>query len=135
MKADVMTANVGDLLDEYETGPISREALKKYAEASGDLNPLHFDTDFARKAGFKDVIVHGMLSMALMGRLLTEYSESERLLNFSARFGGVVPVGESLHCRLRLKSKGGDHFVVDLDALDSSGTAVLFGEARIALAG
>jgi acyl dehydratase len=135
MNNDVNSSNIGDLLAEYNTGPIGREALAKYAQASGDLNPLHLDKAFAQKAGFADVIVHGMLSMALMGRLLTKYAESGRLLSFGSRFGGVVPVDDSLHCRMRLKAKAEDHFLVDLDATTSSGNTAISGEARIAISG
>ena len=67
---DLDTANPGDLIAENETGPNDREMLARYAEASGDTNPLHLDPAFARKAGFDDVIVHGMLSMALLGLII-----------------------------------------------------------------
>lgn len=126
----------GTVLAEYHTGPLSRERLKRYAEASGDLNPLHLDADYAKAAGFGDVIVHGMLGMALLGRLLTENFEPARLLHFSARFTGVVPVDQSLHCRLRLKvtvDGADDELSLDLDALNPLGLAVIEGTARLSL--
>jgi len=66
--------------------PIQREDLERYAQASGDLNPLHLDPEFARQAGFTDVIVHGMFGMALLGRLIEEDIVKQRLLLFRARF-------------------------------------------------
>ncbi len=65
------SVNVGDELPELTTRPISRTTLALFAGASGDHNPIHIDTDFARKAGMDDVFAHGMLSMAYLGRLLT----------------------------------------------------------------
>lgn len=126
-------APVGAVLAEYDTGPINAEALTRYAHASGDLNPLHRDKVFAQRAGFDDVIVHGMLGMALLGRLLTEFSESAQLLHFSARFRGVVAVGQSLRCRLLLKHKTDDELLLDLDALNPAGLAVIVGTARLSV--
>eukprot|EP01035_Chromulina_nebulosa_P067411 gene67411-biopygen49506 len=76
--------------------------LAAYAEASGDTNPLHLDPAFAQKAGFADVIVHGMLSMALLGRLLGSRFANRELLKFDARFAAILPVNTSLRCRARL---------------------------------
>ncbi|GAO70694.1 MaoC family dehydratase [Comamonas sp. E6] len=55
---------VGDALPALELSPISRTTLALFAGASGDHNPIHIDTDFARKAGMPDVFAHGMLGMA-----------------------------------------------------------------------
>ena len=62
---------VGDALPALELSPISRTTLALFAGASGDHNPIHIDTDFARKAGMPDVFAHGMLGMAWLGRLLS----------------------------------------------------------------
>ena len=51
-------AEVGAQVAERNFDPVGREQLQAYAQASGDLNPLHLDPAFARKAGFDDVIVH-----------------------------------------------------------------------------
>jgi len=72
MSATLNSGALGTMVAERTFGPIAREDLRRYAEASGDLNPLHLDPEFARQAGFDDVIVHGMLGMALLGRLITE---------------------------------------------------------------
>lgn len=133
MMPDLHTAAVGTVVAEYETGAITREQLAVYADASGDLNPLHLDPVFARKAGFADVIVHGMLGMALLGRLLSDNFPADQLLNFSARFAGIVPVGTSLRCRATLQSRDGSDAVFALEALDPAGTAVILGQARVAL--
>lgn len=131
---DLITASPGDLVAEYESGPIDREMLARYAQTSGDSNPLHLDPVFARQAGFPDVIVHGMLGMALLGRLLTDHFPAERLRSFSARFAGIVAVNQSLHCRAKLESRGDSIALLALEALDGSGVCLIRGSAQVALA-
>jgi acyl dehydratase len=77
---------------------IDRDLLKKYADASGDHNPIHQDEDFAKSVGLPDVIAHGMLTMALVGKYVTDWSGgSASMKEFSARFikPVIVPAGES----------------------------------------
>ena len=85
---------VGDALPTLELSPISRTTLALFAGASGDHNPIHIDTDFARKAGMPDVFAHGMLGMAWLGRLLTNWAPQSRLRRFDVRglglTGGVI---------------------------------------------
>lgn len=70
---------------------IDRELLKRYAEASGDRNPIHQDEAFAKSVGLPDVIAHGMLTMALVGKFITDWAGgSAAVKEFSARF--VKPV-------------------------------------------
>ncbi|GAC1629400.1 MAG: hypothetical protein NVS9B10_20530 [Nevskia sp.] len=121
------------IVAEYDTGPITREMLAAYAAASGDSNPLHLDAAFAQNAGFDDVIVHGMLGMALLGRLLGERFPDAPLLAFEAHFAGIVPVGESLHCRARLREQTADARTLELEALDGRGRVVIAGAARLGL--
>ena len=68
---DFSQLNVGDQLPPLEFGAISRHILALYCGGSGDHNPIHVDIDFAKAAGYDDVFAHGMLSMAILGRLLT----------------------------------------------------------------
>ena len=58
----------GESLPPLELEPIRRETLAGFAAASGDPNPIHLDRDAARAAGLDDVIAHGMLVMAWLGR-------------------------------------------------------------------
>lgn len=70
---------------------IDRALLKKYADASGDQNPIHQDEAFAKSVGLPDVIAHGMLTMALVGKFVSDWSGgSASVKEFSARF--VKPV-------------------------------------------
>jgi acyl dehydratase len=70
---------------------IDRELLKKYADASGDQNPIHQDEAFAKSVGLPDVIAHGMLTMALAGKFVSDWAGGPATVKeFSARF--VRPV-------------------------------------------
>jgi acyl dehydratase len=78
-----------------KTFKINRELLIDYANASGDQNPIHQDEAFAKSVGLPDVIAHGMLTMALAGKYLSDVSGSQNVLEFSAKFikPVVVPTG------------------------------------------
>nr|NMF97620.1 dehydratase [Aromatoleum toluolicum] len=78
--------------------PITRATLADFATASGDLNPIHLDPEFARSVGFDDVFAQGMLSMAYLGRLLTGQVPQERLRQFRVRFTGRTLLGEAPIC-------------------------------------
>ena len=68
------SVTVGDEIAPLALPPLTRATLALYAGASGDHNPVHIDIDFARAAGMPDVFAHGMLSMAWLGRLLTNWA-------------------------------------------------------------
>jgi acyl dehydratase len=121
----------GAIVAERVFGPFAREDLRRYAAASGDLNPLHLDTEFARQAGFDDVIVHGMLGMALLGRLVTESLPAYLLLTFRARFRHIIRVGETIHCRARVHSRQENTSVLDLEACNPAGTVLIDGTATV----
>ncbi|MCL6594529.1 MAG: MaoC family dehydratase N-terminal domain-containing protein, partial [Alicyclobacillus sp.] len=79
--------------------PVSREQIAEYAEAAGDPNPIHWDDAAARAAGLDGVVVHGMWTMAQLGRLLTEaFGSNGRLRRFAVRFVDVVRPGDMLVC-------------------------------------
>jgi acyl dehydratase len=75
---------------------INRALVKSYADASGDQNPIHQNEEFAVAVGLPNVIAHGMLTMALVGKYLTDIAGgSANVLEFSARFTKpvIVPAG------------------------------------------
>lgn len=70
---------------------IDRELLKRYADASGDQNPIHQDEAFAKSVGLPDVIAHGMLTMGLVGQFVSDWAGgSANIKEYSARF--IKPV-------------------------------------------
>lgn len=84
--------NVGDELPAIEVR-VTRDQLVRYAGASLDFNPIHWNEAFAKGVGLPDVIAHGMLTMALAGRLVTDWlGDPGRLVDLSARFTRPVVV-------------------------------------------
>ena len=130
--------NVGDMLPPLELPPLSRATLALYAGASGDHNPMHIDTDFARAAGMPDVFAHGMLSMAWLGRLLTNWAPQRALREFSVRFSAITSVGERIVCKGRVADKlerGGEALIrIVMTTANEKGEVKLTGEAFIAVA-
>jgi acyl dehydratase len=82
---------------------INRQTLIDYANASGDQNPIHQNEEFAKSVGLPDVIAHGMLTMALAGRYVTQWAGSTaKVKEFSARFTKpvVVPAGVDVELKI-----------------------------------
>lgn len=135
---DPIAARAGDRLPEVTFGPVSRATLALYAGASGDHNPVHIDTDYARKAGLTDVFAHGMLSMAELARVVTDWAGLERVVSLSARFLAVTPVGACVTCTgevtERFERDGVPHLRVALTAAIDGGPRSLAGEAVIRVA-
>jgi acyl dehydratase len=78
---------------------VDRALLKQYADASGDQNPIHQDEAFAKSVGLPDVIAHGMLTMALAGKYISDWAGGpHNVKEFSARFTKpvIVPAGTSV---------------------------------------
>jgi acyl dehydratase len=129
--------NVGDLLPPLILTPVTRTTLALYAGASGDHNPIHIDIDFARAAGMPDVFAHGMLSMAWLGRLLTNWAPQQGLREFGVRFTALTRVGERITCTGRVAEKlerDGERLVcIDIQTANEAGEIKLSGDALIAL--
>jgi acyl dehydratase len=86
---------VGDELPPLSV-TVGRADLVRYAGASGDFNPIHWNERFAREVGLPDVIAHGMLTMALGGRLVTSWAgDPGAVAEYGVRFTHplVVPDG------------------------------------------
>ncbi len=76
---------------------LTRTQIVQYAGASGDYNPLHTDEIFATQvAGYPSVFAHGMLTMGMTGRMLTDYVGDGRLFGFGGRFTNQVWPGDTL---------------------------------------
>lgn len=89
---------VGTVLEE-KVFFIDRAMLKAYADASGDQNPIHQDEVFAKSVGLPDVIAHGMLTMALVGKYVSDLAGgSANVLELGGRFTKpvIVPAGEDV---------------------------------------
>ena len=126
--------NVGDMLPPLELPPLSRATLALYAGASGDHNPMHIDTDFARAAGMPDVFAHGMLGMAWLGRLLTRWVPQAQLRRFDVRFQGITHLGHVITCSGVVVGKlDAERCVrVELRSANQYGQTKIVGEALVA---
>ncbi|WP_129665388.1 MaoC family dehydratase [Phytoactinopolyspora endophytica] len=77
---------------------ITRENLVRYAGASGDFNPIHWNDRVAKSVGLPGVLAHGMLTMALAGRLLTDWvGDPAAVVEYSVRFSRPVVVPDDDH--------------------------------------
>ncbi|NML32749.1 MaoC family dehydratase [Paraburkholderia antibiotica] len=135
--AEASALKVGDALPSFETEPLSRLTLALYCGASGDHNPIHVDSDFARAAGVPDVFVHGMLSMAWLGRLMTNWVPQSALRELSVRFVAITRVGERITCAGRVtgwQEHAGERCArVEITTTNQHGEPRLSGEALVAL--
>ena len=91
-------AKIGEELPKLKIEPISRANLALYAGASGDHNPLHIDSDYTNRIGFKDVIAHGMLIMGYLGRILTNNINQSQILEYNVQFISITNIGDQLTC-------------------------------------
>ena len=124
------------MIPKLESEPISRLTLVLFAGASGDHNPIHVDPDFARAAGMDDVFAHGMLSMAYMGRMLTNWMPQAALRGFSVRFTAITHLRDRITCEGRIveefEQAGEKLLRVELKAVNQDGDVKLVGEALVA---
>ncbi|MEY3286764.1 MAG: hypothetical protein RL500_1494 [Pseudomonadota bacterium] len=126
----------GTLLPVLDTGLITRHRVALYMHGSGDTNPIHVDSDFARdKAGLPDCIVHGMYSMGLFGRLLAGWGGPGSVRSIETRFAAMLPVKETLRCEGTVESAeavpAGWLATVALKASKSDGTLIASGSAQV----
>jgi acyl dehydratase len=125
---------VGTELPPLQTEAISRLTLALYCGASGDHNPIHVDTDFARAAGRDDVFAHGMLGMAYLARLVTGWVPQQAIRALSTRFVAITHVGDCITCSGTVVEKLADrHVRLALTAQDQAGIVKLSGEAIVEL--
>lgn len=129
--------NVGDQIPSLVKPPITRATLALFAGAANDHNPMHIDSDVARAAGMDDVFAQGMLPMAYLGQLLTEWMPQTALRSFSVRFSSITHLQDKLTCTGEITEKfvEGDEHRVRLTLLvhDQTNDIKLSGSAVIAL--
>ncbi|MBO0731393.1 MAG: MaoC family dehydratase N-terminal domain-containing protein [Acidimicrobiaceae bacterium] len=130
--------SVGDHRELLLVDDLTRTQIVQYAGASGDFNPLHTDEVFATQvAGYPSVFAHGMLTMGLTGRVLTDWVGDGRLLRYRARFVKQVWPGDTLTARAEVTAVRDDNGspVADFDLVttNQAGDTVLTGTATARL--
>jgi acyl dehydratase len=127
---------VGDELPPLVLPPVSRLTLALFAGASGDHNAVHVDTDAARASGMPDVFAQGMLGMAWLGRLLTDWAPQHMLKSFQSRFTGITHLGNVIQCSGRIVEKfelNGENCVrIEVSCSNQYGQVKIFGSAVVA---
>ena len=117
---------------------LTRTQIVQYAGASGDYNPLHTDEVFAtRVAGYPSVFAHGMLSMAMTGRMLTDWLGDDRITRFGVRFVKQVWPGDTLTAAAEVEAirveRDAQFVDVVVSTLNQAGDEVLSGYATARL--
>jgi acyl dehydratase len=127
---------VGTELAPLTIAPISRTTLALFAGASGDHNPMHIDIDVARAAGLDDVFAQGMLSMAYLGRLLTNWVDPRAIRHYRVRFAAITPLHAEPTATGRITAvddvDGERRATLALAVTLADGTVTLTGDAVVA---
>jgi acyl dehydratase len=122
--------NVGDSHEVAIVDDLKRTQIVQYAGASGDYNPLHTDEVFATKvAGYPSVFAHGMLTMGMTGRAVTDLVGVESLVKFGGRFTSQVWPGDTLTVRATVESVDDGVVSFALSTVNQDGTEVFSGYA------
>jgi len=122
--------NVGDELPARDF-PIARVDLVRYAGASGDFNPIHWNERFAKSVGLPDVIAHGMFTMATAIRVVTDWAgDPGAVVEYGVRFTAPVVVpdddtGTVLEVSGRVEDKLDDRRVSVVLTASAGGRTVL----------
>jgi len=126
---------VGDTREAVLVENLTRTQIVMYAGASGDFNPIHHDETFATKAaGYPSVFAHGMLTMGMNGRLLTDWLGDGVLREYGVRFVKQVWPGDSLTAKATVTAIGGDGTVeIEVVTTNQNGESVVAGSARALL--
>jgi acyl dehydratase len=126
--------SVGDTYSETLVEDLKRTQIVQYAGASGDYNPLHTDEIFTTKvAGYPSVFAHGMLTMGMTGRMLTNYVGDGRLTRFGVRFTNQVWPGDTLTSTATVEEVANGIVKLNVETINQDGTTVMSGyaEARV----
>ena len=130
---DITNIIVGHEIPEVIIEPLQQQDLIKYAKASGDYNPIHLDKNFANNIGLDNVIVHGMLIMAHLGKSIANSMTISYLKHFSVQFSSITTLGEKLICSGEVikieKDKEKKIITLNLKVLNLSNDVKILGRA------
>jgi acyl dehydratase len=109
---------------------LTRTRIVQYAGASGDYNPVHTDEPFAKDvAGYPGVFAHGMLTMGMTARALTDLIGEEQLVRIGVRFTALVWPGDTLTATITVTEVADGLATFDLNTTNQDGVVVLSGTA------
>lgn len=135
MALSASNVSVGQTFEQVLVEDLKRTQLVMYAGSSGDYNPLHSDEPFATQvAGYPSVFAHGMLTMGMTGRVLTDALGDGRLLAYGGRFTSQVFPGDSLKGVATITAidtvDGAPVATFSISTTNQDGVEVFSGEAR-----
>ena len=124
---------VGDTKSLVVVDDLTRTQIVQYAGASGDYNPLHSDDRFTKEiAGYPSVFAHGMLTMGMTGRVLTDWFGAEALVSYGARFVAQVWPGDRLTATATVTEVRDDGIAeVSVSTTNQDGAVVLAATATV----
>ena len=134
MRLKASDVKVGDTYEEVLVEDLKRTQLVMYAGASGDYNPLHTDEIYTKdSAGYPTVFAHGMLTMGITGRLVTNLVGGTNLKNYGVRFTNQVWPGDTLTGKatvVEVRAEAGEQLIeLKLETVNQDGTTVITGTA------
>ena len=134
-KVKASELKVGDKREAVVVENLSRTQIVQYAAGSGDFNPIHHDEVFATQAaGYPSVFAHGMLTMGLTGKLVTDWLGDGVIKSYGVRFVRQVWPGDTLTTSGEVTSVGADGEVeLSVVTVNQKGEPVVTGEARAQL--
>lgn len=133
-KQMIAAVAVGDEIGEL-TVHVERGDLVRYAGASGDFNPIHWNERVAKAVGLDDVIAHGMFTMALGGRLVSDWAgDPARVVDYQVRFTRPVlvpdPAGVDVVIAGKVRAVDSDAQTAEIDIAVTVADKKVLGKAR-----
>ncbi len=130
MALSARNLKAGDTYTECLVEDLSRTQIVMYAGASGDYNPVHTDEKFTTEiAGYPSVFAHGMLTMGMTGRMLTNYVGDGRLTKYGVRFTSQVWPGDTLNSTATVVDITDGVVNLSVETTNQDGALVLSGYA------
>ena len=130
MALSARNLKAGDTYTECLVEDLSRTQIVMYAGASGDYNPVHTDEKFTKEiAGYPSVFAHGMLTMGMTGRMLTNYVGDGRLTKYGVRFTSQVWPGDTLNSTATVVDVTDGIVNLNVETTNQDGAVVLLGYA------
>jgi acyl dehydratase len=136
MALNASKIKVGDNYEEVVVENLSRGLLVMYAGTSGDYNPLHTDEVYTTEiAGYPSVFAHGMISMGLTGKMLTNYVGDGRLKKYGVRFTNQVWPGDTLTAKATVDEIRDGEIDLVIETTNQDGKTVILGSATARIDG
>jgi acyl dehydratase len=136
LKVKYDSVKVGDSIPTITIENVARPDFVRYAGASGDFVPLHYDQTFVEAAGIPTVFAQGMWTAGCLSRCLTEYAGAGNVRRYKVRFARQVWPGDTLTLRGKVTSKfehNGEKLVEgELEVLNQKGEATVKGNFAVA---